>query len=257
MKKHIHDFRIRKAEHPGGGHVIFELECNETLAASLPGQFAEVLVPNQADVYLRRPLSIHDADPAANTLHLFVKMVGKGTRALAALKAGDTLNLIYPLGNGFEMPAAEKVLLVGGGCGVAPLLYLARRLHENGHKPDIIIGASTADEVHEIEKYRNYGNLHILTEDGSLGDKGLVTHHRYFQEGIFPFTKVYACGPEGMLRAVNRLLKQHNCEVFVSLENTMACGIGACLSCVVKTTTGHRCVCTEGPVFNTKELAGW
>ena len=90
-----------------------------------------------------------------------------------------------------------------------------------------------------------------------MGEKGLVTHHSIFKTDEFKYKTVYACGPEGMLRAVNQKLKGFDTEVFVSLENTMACGIGACLSCVVKTTTGNRCVCTEGPVFNTKELAGW
>lgn len=257
MKKFIHDFTVLSNRQLSGGHMILDLLCPEPIPIMEPGQFAEVLVPNTGEVYLRRPFSIHDVDVHNNTLSLFIKIVGKGTRALTQLRHGDTLNMVYPLGQSFGFPEHDKVLLVGGGCGVAPLLFLAHRLSESGYHPDILIGARTADEIHEIEKYESYGSLYLITEDGSLGEKGLVTHHSIFKQETFPYKTVFACGPEGMLKAVNQAVKDFEAEVFVSLENTMACGIGACLCCVVQTTTGHRCVCTDGPVFNTKELAGW
>jgi dihydroorotate dehydrogenase electron transfer subunit len=257
MKKFIHDFTVVQNQQLSGNHMILDLLCPEPLPLMEPGQFAEVLVPNNSDVYLRRPFSIHDVDVYNNTLSLFIKIVGKGTRALTDLRNGDKLNIVYPLGKGFGFPGHDKILLVGGGCGVAPLLFLAHRLFAGGYHADIIIGTRTADEVHETEKYEQYGNLHLITEDGSIGEKGLVTHHSIFKSESFPYKSVYVCGPDGMLKAVNKILKDRNTEVFVSLENTMACGIGACLCCVVQTTNGHRCVCTEGPVFNTKELAGW
>lgn len=257
MKKFIHDFNVIRKQNVGGGHLILDLLCPEPIPIMEPGQFAEVLIPNEPDVYLRRPFSIHDVDVHNNTISLFIKIVGKGTRALSKIAVGDTLNLVYPLGKGFQFPANDKILLVGGGCGVAPLLFLAHRLSDSAYHPDILIGARTADEIHETEKYESYGNLHLMTEDGSLGEKGLVTHHTIFRQENFPYDTVYACGPEGMLRAVKKALAGKDTEVYVSLENTMACGIGACLCCVVQTSNGHRCVCTDGPVFNTKELAGW
>lgn len=257
MKKFIHDFTVTRNRQLSGGHMILELLCPEPIPIMEPGQFAEVLVPNNTDVYLRRPFSIHDVDVHNNSICLFIKIVGKGTKSLTMLHEGDRLNLVYPLGKGFHFPEHKEILLVGGGCGVAPLLFLAHRLSDSGYNPDILIGARTADEIHEIEKYESYGKLHLITEDGSLGEKGLVTHHSILKQEKFPYKTVFACGPEGMLKAVNNAVKFADAEVYVSFENTMACGIGACLCCVVKTTTGHRCVCTDGPVFNTKELAGW
>ena len=257
MKKFIHDFTVIKKWLPGGNHIILDLLCPEPLPLINPGQFAEVLIPNVPDVFLRRPFSIHDVDVHHNTVSLFIRIAGKGTRGLAAIREGENLNMVYPLGQGFRLPEHDSMLLVGGGCGVAPLLFLAHRLSDSNYHPDILIGSRSSDEIHEIEKYRQYGNVHLITEDGSVGEKGLVTHHSIFKDSKFPFKTIFACGPEGMLRAVNHAVKNRDTEVFVSLENTMACGIGACLSCVVKTTTGNRCVCSEGPVFNTKELAGW
>lgn len=257
MKKFIHDFTVVSNVQLSGGHMIIELLSAEPIPLMEPGQFAEVLIPNTSEVFLRRPFSIHDVDVHKNTISLFIKIVGNGTRALAKVKEGDLLNLVYPLGKGFDFPEQNKVLLVGGGCGVAPLLFLAHRLSDNAYHPDILIGSRSNEEIHETEKYQQYGNLHLITEDGSAGEKGLVTHHSIFKQDVFPYKTVFACGPEGMLRAVNNAVKKYRAEVFVSLENTMACGIGACLCCVVQTTKGHRCVCTEGPVFNTKELMGW
>jgi dihydroorotate dehydrogenase electron transfer subunit len=257
MKKFIHDFIVTRNQQLGGNHMILDLHCPGPIPIMVPGQFAEVLVPNASDVYLRRPFSIHDVDVHNNSISLFIKIVGKGTQALTTLNEGDTLNLVYPLGKGFDFPDHNKVLLIGGGCGVAPLLFLAHRLSDSGYNPDILIGARTGTEIHELDKYESYGSLYLITEDGSLGEKGLVTHHSIFKQEEFPYKTVFACGPEGMLKAVNNAVKGFETEVYVSLENTMACGIGACLCCVVQTTTGHRCVCTDGPVFNTKELTGW
>ncbi len=257
MKKFIHDFTVIRKWLPGGNHIIISLLCPDPLPFINPGQFAEVLIPHIPDVFLRRPLSIHDVDVHNNTISLFIRIAGKGTRALANIREGDTLNLVYPLGRGFMLPEHDNILLIGGGCGVAPLLFLAHRLSDSHYHPDIMIGSRSVDEIHETEKYRQYGNLHLITEDGSLGEKGLVTHHSIFKANNFPFKTIFACGPEGMLRAVNKVVSRHGTEVYVSLENTMACGIGACLSCVVNTTTGNRCVCTDGPVFNTRELTGW
>ena len=139
MKKFIHDFKVIKKWLPGSNHVILHLLCPEPLPPIKAGQFAEVLIPDEPEVFLRRPISIHDVDAKNNTISLFVKIVGKGTQKLSELRVDDTLNLLYPLGQGFEFPEHDKILLVGGGCGVAPLLFLAHSLSQHNYHPDILM----------------------------------------------------------------------------------------------------------------------
>ncbi len=230
------------------------LKLNEALPEILPGQFAEVLVENSATTFLRRPISIHNVDYHQNTVDIYIKCVGKGTAKLRTLIAGDKINLVYPLGNGFGLDFAGDALLVGGGCGVAPLLYLAKTLKKQGRKVTVLIGARNINEISEKEEYQKYGDLFIITEDGSSGEKGLVTSHSVFINDLKSFGKIFCCGPEPMMKAVASIAKQENVSCEVSLENTMACGIGACLCCVTETTQGNKCVCTEGPVFNINDL---
>jgi dihydroorotate dehydrogenase electron transfer subunit len=218
------------------------------------GQFLQLTVPNASDVFLRRPISIHDIDTTQRTISLLIQIVGKGTEALSKLKTGDKLNIIYPLGKGFSMlPAGKKTLLIGGGCGIAPLLYLAKVLNHQHVKTDILIGIKNKNDLIEFEKYKALGDVFVTTEDGSIGTKGFVTHHSVMNE-LKKYDMIYTCGPEVMMKAVNRKAITAGVECEVSLENTMACGVGACLCCVTPTVNGHQCVCTEGPVFNTKKL---
>ncbi len=257
MKKFIHDFTVLSNTRLNQKYFVLELHASAPLPRIEPGQFAAVLVPNPAEVFLRRPFSIHDVDFTKNTIKLFIKIVGKGTEALSQIQTGETLNLIYPLGKGFQIPRQSKILVVGGGCGIAPLLFLVHALHSKGIGCDILLGGHSADDLIIFEQFAKYGSIHLMTEDGSAGEKGLVTQHPLLGNSIIEFHTIFACGPTPMLKAISDLAARHYIECQVSLENTMACGIGACLCCVVKTTSGNRCVCTEGPVFDTKELAGW
>jgi len=161
--------------------------------------------------------------------------------------------MIYPLGNSFKMPSpGQNVLLSGGGCGIAPLLYLGRRVKELGIDPVFSLGFRSSSRVIEYDDFEKLGEVHIATEDGSMGKMGFVTDLPVFMEKQWDM--IYCCGPEMMMKAVGRLCSERNISCEVSLENLMACGFGVCLCCVVQTTAGHVCTCTDGPVFNTQVL---
>ncbi|MCR4922288.1 MAG: dihydroorotate dehydrogenase electron transfer subunit [Bacteroidaceae bacterium] len=218
------------------------------------GQFAQLRVDNSPHAFLRRPISIHNVDRERNEVWFLVQIVGKGTKGLAQMKCHERLNAVLPLGNGFTLPErqTERVLLVGGGVGVAPLLLLGKQLSERGVRPTFLLGARSEKDLLQTEHFRHYGDLHVSTEDGSLGERGFVTQHPLMHEAHFD--RVYVCGPKPMMVAVAHWAKSGNIWCEVSLENRMACGIGACLCCVEDTSEGHVCVCTEGPVFNIEQL---
>ncbi len=220
----------------------------------LPGQFVQVAAETPG-VFLRRPISINDVDYDKNTIDLLIRKAGTGTAALLSLKENDTVNILLPLGNGFSTTAEpdSRLMLIGGGVGVAPLLYLGRKLKETGHCVEFLLGARSGADILEMEQFEEVGRVHISTEDGSLGEKGLVTQHSALNENI---DNIYCCGPAPMMKAVARIAKERNIECEVSLENMMACGLGACLCCVENTVKGNVCVCTEGPVFNIN-LLNW
>ena len=253
MKKYILDLTVRSVENLSPKHVLIKLTDHQPLPEMLPGQFVEVRVDGSPSTFLRRPISIHFVDKESNELWLMVAMIGDGTRQLGRLQAGDTLNCVLPLGNTFTMPAAkdEKVLLVGGGVGVAPMLYLGAALHAQGIQPTFLLGGRTAQDLLELDLFNKYGRVRVTTEDGSLGEKGFVTNHSVLNEH---FDRISTCGPTPMMKAVAHYAKEHDITCEVSLENLMACGLGACLCCVEKTTEGNLCVCKEGPVFNIHRL---
>lgn len=234
--------------------MLIKLTDDKPLPAMLPGQFVEVRVDQSPTTFLRRPISINFVDREHNELWLLVAAVGDGTRRLAALKAGDALNCVLPLGNGFTMPtkADERLLLVGGGVGVAPLLYMGAEMKRMGCEPTFLLGARSAKDLLMLDEFRQYGRVFVTTEDGSEGERGFVTNHSLLSQE--QFDRIATCGPKPMMVAVARYAAKVSVECEVSLENMMACGLGACLCCVEKTTEGNLCVCKEGPVFNTKRL---
>ena len=193
-------------------------------------------------------------DRELNELWLLVAAVGDGTKRLAQLQSGDLLNCLLPLGNGFTMPVSkdEKILLVGGGVGVAPLLYMGAEMANKGMEPTFLLGARTSKDLLMLDIFKRYGRVCVTTEDGSEGEKGFVTNHSLLQTE--QFTRIATCGPTPMMKAVAAFARKTNVECEVSLENLMACGLGACLCCVEKTTEGNLCVCKDGPVFNIRKL---
>ena len=226
----------------------------EKLPEMFPGQFVQIRVDNSSDVFLRRPISINFVDIERNEMWLLVQNIGKGTSKICAIKAEDIINLVFPLGNKFSIPQNKdaKTLLIGGGVGTAPMLFLGKMLKEKGFQPDFILGGRREVDLLQLTDFQNYGNVYTTTEDGSHGDKGFVTHHHILKEQKYDY--IYTCGPKPMMVAVANYAHENNIECEVSLENMMACGFGACLCCVEKTLKGNVCACTEGPVFNIKDL---
>lgn len=251
MKKLVQDFEVLHKEELNKDNFVLEIKAFEALPDIKPGQFVNVLVENANNTFLRRPLSIHFVDFDKNTIKLYIKRIGEGTNKLGELEVGDKINLIYPLGNQYSVPKNSKTLLVGGGCGVAPLLYLAKHLKEAGNDVTTVLGIRSANDAIELDQYNKYGRVFITTEDGTMGEKGYPTQHSVLNES---FDYSFTCGPDPMMKAVAAYSKSKNIPCEVSLENTMACGIGACLCCVTDTKRGNICTCTEGPVFNINEL---
>lgn len=254
MKKFILDLTVNSVEALSNKHVLIKLTYDKPLPEMLPGQFVEVRVDNSPSTFLRRPISINNVDYDRNELWLLVAAVGDGTRQLQKLQKGDRLNCMLPLGNSFTMPtdSTQKVLLVGGGVGVAPLLYFGKRIKAMGGEPTFLLGARSAKDVLERELFEQVGRVFITTEDGSEGEKGFVTNHSVLAQEHFD--RISTCGPKPMMMAVARYAFKNDIECEVSLENKMACGVGACLCCVEKTVEGNKCVCKEGPVMNIKKL---
>ncbi len=252
--KDVIDFTVVSNEKLSERHFLLSLKSSDKLIKVHPGQFVNVLIPKTNEIFLRRPFSVHDIDYENNILKLFIQIAGKGTDTLSHIKIGEVLNLIYPLGNSFSFNNDNKCLLIGGGCGIAPLLLLSKTMFQQGIKHSVIIGARYKNEITEIEEYQKYADVYFSTDDGSLGEKGFVTKHFIVSEIGNKFNKVFACGPEPMLKAIANISKERNVDCEVSLENTMACGFGVCLCCVTETVDGRQCVCTKGPVFNSSDL---
>ena len=219
----------------------------------LPGQFVQIDVDNSKTTFLRRPISINNVDYNKNELWILVRRAGAGTDALMRKTVGERINLLLPLGNGFSLDAAasDKVLLIGGGVGVAPLLYLGKELKRRGVTPNFLLGARSENDILELDDFKAVGEVFISTDDGSAGEHGVVTCHSVLSQ---KWDKIYCCGPAPMMKAVAKVCREINAQCEVSLENMMACGLGACLCCVEKTVKGNVCVCTEGPVFNIDRL---
>lgn len=252
MKK-VQDFRVKNYRWLNETSYILTLEGLESLVKIRPGNFAEIEVPNSADVFLRRPISVLDVDYSQNLISFYIKVIGKGTRKLGELTIGQKVSIIYPLGNTFSTENKKNALVIGGGSGIAPFILLGKELIQRQSEVTFLFGARSKNDIVLIDEFSELGNVLITTENGSLGEKGMVTHHSVFNSD-FNFDIIYTCGPDPMMKAVAKLAASKNVNCEVSLENMMACGFGACLCCVTETISGNKCVCTEGPVFNTKLL---
>lgn len=255
MKKFVRDFELIANKRINREYYLLVLKLPDKLPELFPGQFVEIRIDNSNDTFLRRPISLYDVDYEKHLIYLLIQEVGKGTRKLAGLKVGDKLNLIYPLGNSFSLPGQQgKVLLVGGGVGVAPLLFLARFLTQNNVEPEFLLGFRNNELLVNLADFEKFGKVHLSTDDGSEGEAGTVMDHSLLKAASFPYVKVYTCGPQVMMKAVGSFAEALNVECEASLENTMACGFGACLCCIQETVRGNLRVCKEGPVFNTIDL---
>lgn len=256
--KYLLDFTLTDIHTTGAGDAMLRLTPVDpvrganALAQVSAGQFVNIHVPQSHSTFLRRPISICDVCTDTLTLTLFVKDAGAATHTLCNANSGEQFNILLPLGNGFSFDSSIKSpLLVAGGVGIAPMLFLAKQMKKVGITPTMLLGAVSADRLILTEKLSELGEVNIATNDGSAGERGLVTEHSALQR---QWDSIYCCGPLPMMKAVagEALKKEISCQV--SLENVMACGLGACLCCVEDTRHGNVCVCKEGPVFNIKEL---
>jgi len=256
MKKYLADLVVSSNEKLHPNYCLLKLTQKDSLPDTLPGQFVEIKVENSPTTFLRRPISINYVDRRKNELWLLIQIVGDGTRKLSELKEGDIVNLVYPLGNNFSFPESknkdEKLLLIGGGVGTAPMLFLGAELKSQGYEPVFLLGARTSDDLLQLDIFCQFGIVYTTTEDGSQGEKGYVTDHSILKNQDFDM--IYTCGPKPMMVSVASYAKKAGIACEVSLENVMACGIGACLCCVENTIDGHICVCKDGPVANIQKL---
>lgn len=252
--KHLKDLQVTNVTFLRDDYVLISLtNPGGAMPECLPGQFVEVEVKGSPSTFLRRPISINWCDVEENRIDLLIHIVGDGTKALSRLSAGDSVNCLFPLGNGFTVPAQpSKILLVGGGVGTAPMLQYGKVLREAGHEPVFLLGGRSAKDLLQLDRFEAIGRVFVTTEDASLGEKGFVTNHSILSAE--QFDAIAACGPKPMMKAVAAFARKSQVTCEVSLENMMACGLGACLCCVEKTVRGNVCVCKEGPVFNINDL---
>lgn len=254
-KKSVKDFLVVENTPLNSTNFLIKLKSATQLPKFMPGQFVNVDIKGTDKIFLRRPFSVFEVNYMENTLSLIVKILGRGSKKLTEIKCGEMCNIVYPLGNGFTMPQTdEKVLLIGGGSGVAPMLFLAKVGGLEPENVNLLLGARTLEDHVDVRRYAVYGNLYFSSEDGSLGETGFVTEHSIFKNNLKSFDRIYACGPNGMMKAIAKEAKVANVFCEVSLENLMACGFGVCLCCIEPTNKGNLCVCTEGPVFNINDL---
>lgn len=254
--KQMLDFRVVRNEIVSKDvALIYLVPADENVKLSefdiRPGKFVQIKTPSNA-TFLRRPISVCNVDSGSNELWLLVRNAGAGSKAIMDSPCGSVLNIILPLGNGFDLSRSGAApLLICGGVGVAPLLMSGIRLSEAGIKPTFLIGARSKDMILLDNHLSKYGDTYISTDDGSFGEKGVVTRNSILARD---FTSIYCCGPLPMMKAVATIAYQRDLYCEVSLENVMGCGVGACLCCVEKTVDGNLCVCKDGPVFNIEKL---
>lgn len=260
---------INKEVSPGYGKI--RLTAPREIVQAKPGQFVMIRVCDGIDPLLRRPFGIYDLGsfepeypgaPRQYFIEILYKVVGKGTGILFSLHHNDYVDILAPLGNGFDQgtPGEEKILL-GGGFGLAPLYFLAKQMVTRS-KVKVFIGGKRKEDILCVTEFEQLGiDTYVATDDGTLGSMGLVTEvlERHLAEADAK-RSIYACGPGPMLKAAVKIAARHEIPCQVSLESNMACGVGACLGCVTKgrnhseQTPDYRCVCKDGPVFDSREI---
>ena len=240
------------------GVFLLEIQAPRIAITAHPGQFVMVACGQGFDPLLRRPFSIHRVTPDG-TVHLLLKVVGQGARWLSQLSPGDLLDVIGPLGRGFLSPHERPIALVGGGIGIAPLLFLAERLADPASQfppPLALLGAKTRIEILHLTAAFVQAGCEVITatDDGSHGHHGMITDLLPFHLGNV--RQMFSCGPHAMMATVAQFCDEQNIPCQVSLEAHMACGLGACLGCTIQAADGgYRHVCSHGPVFQAKEVA--
>ncbi len=249
--------RVIRQEALDADAFLLTLEAPELAAAAQPGQFAMIGCGSGYDPFLRRPLSIHRAQSTAGAVSFLYRVRGQGTEWLATRRQGEFVPLLGPLGRGFRFAGnSRRALLVGAGIGAAPLLFLAEALAGLNWTLNILLGARTAHSLFCRSALERYGRVHAITDDGSAGRRGSV--NALLQEALKKgtYADIFACGPQPVLQAVQRASADRGIPAQLSLEENMACGLGACMGCTCRGSDPSRMlrVCAEGPVFDAEEV---
>jgi dihydroorotate dehydrogenase electron transfer subunit len=239
------------------GYYIIEIASDKISKECKPGQFANIRISETNDPLLRRPISFFSYTD--KTIQFIYRVVGYGTDLLSLKQIGDFLDIIGPLGNGFELDDLKKdktIYVVGGGIGAVPLYPVIKYLEREGYKYEVLTGARTAEELVLLDIYDDRNIPHcVITDDGSVNCKGFVTDLLKERLDKNKNAEILCCGPHLMMKAVAQLCADYDVACQVSLEEKMACGIGACVGCVVDTTDGwNKKVCKDGPVFGSDQI---
>lgn len=257
MKYHIPKAQVKRHDQTAEKIYLLSFEAREIAGDAIPGQFVHIKVADGYDPLLRRPISICCVDRKQGLVTIWYQVVGKGTELLSHVKPGETIDVIGPLGRGFDTELSdENIFLIGGGMGIAPLLFLAGQLDKENKVTAFFGGRNRAmlEPVSELTTVE----YETATEDGSLGQKGFVTELLHRRLEVEKPARIYACGPHGMLEQVARLAKQYSLPLQVSLETLMACAVGACLGCTCEKGRSEKPgwvkVCKDGPVFWEQEV---
>lgn len=258
---------ITQTEHLSGEIYLHHIQCPDVAAAAQPGQFVEVRVCDATDPFLRRPFSVNHVDLENGTFAILYEAIGNFTRQIAAKDPGDLVDVIGPLGKPYPIGPEEgsEVIMVAGGVGIASFLLMARKLRESGDERPVRLfyGARTASAVVQAEDFRAEGvDCRVATDDGTMGERGLVTHLlRDYLKTSPPSPVLYVCGPTPMLKAVADLAMAEHVKCYLSLETYMGCGIGTCVGCTIKMRSlenpeeiEYQRACMDGPVVDAARL---
>ena len=257
MTKYVVDAKVVGQRMLNAVTKQIDLIAPQIAAEAVPGQFVNVQVSRRTAPLLRRPLGVAGVDREHGVITLIYRIIGEATKILADVCSGDVISVVGPLGHGFDR-SAKHPLLIGGGTGLAPLLYLAETMAAEGIKPDVIMGGRTADDLFWKDMYLDLvERMGLTTDDGSLGTKGTVMAELPLVLQRIHYDCVYVCGPAPMMKAVSAAVLEKGIKCQISLEKYMACGLGACLSCSCQGIGKRIKVCQDGPVFWAEEVAEW
>ena len=249
--------RILSNSYLGRNLYLLTVESPELARLMEPGQFVHTLIPGMEGHILRRPFSVYATDTQAGTMDILYQTVGFGTAHLASLEAGEVISNIGPIGHGWRAPdGCKRALIVCGGVGAAPLFMHTQALIDAGIEVDVVLGAQTAEAMVCADRYRKILGKDpvIATDDGSLGFSGFCTVPAQELLSANSYDYLCCCGPEPLMRIVARMAAEAGVYCQISMEKRMACGVGACLSCVIDTSCGKQRCCVDGPVFNAEEV---
>jgi dihydroorotate dehydrogenase electron transfer subunit len=251
---------IRENKEMGSQYHRLRISLPHSIDPITPGQFAMLSIEGNKDILLPRPFSIHKFayKESSSYLDFLFKVIGKGTALLAKLSISAPIRVLVPLGRGFpDPPSGYRALIIAGGMGIAPLFPLILRLKAFSSAVSVLYGAKSRDDLVCLSELLDMGDItiKIATEDGTEGEQGFVTKLlEYEKDETRAEMAIYACGPERMLKKVADFAVDHRVPCWISLERRMACGVGACLSCVAKTTEGYQCTCKDGPIFASRDI---